>query len=315
MKIKKSELQKVINEYLEEENDNLDYLVSEGFFRGVGLAGFITLILPDANTLARKGKSWKKAIRSIVSKAGSAQKAVDNAYDILNSGLIKNVIGLAKPGYIKQATKIAKGSGMSLKEYSKAYPPFDLKYIQKLIAYSKSTYPGILSNSVITKFRPVLKKLLKGLNPYILANDAVNAIFYGKPYPSITTPLPTIKKNTEVDQKSSSSLSDKAEPFVFGSQDDASVPDALKRDTFSSDSSKKKIKATSDEHEIKVDQNINKDNKPSKIMYRLPGDKTWEYKKLSGKWYTRKIGSKRFIDISNDKTAVNLLNKTARQTS
>lgn len=310
MKISRKDLEMLIESYILE-----NHPINENAFRGIQLTGFITLITPDVITLASKGSGWKKAIKSIVKKAGSAQKALNNAYDILNSGLIKNVIGLAAPGYRKKATQVAKSAGMSLKQYSKKYPPFDLPYIQKLVDYCNSAYPGILNDKLVSKFRRVLKKLLLGLNPHILADNAVDAIFYNKPYvktesitvdkETVVTPKPESiagDKETVVTQKEEEVIdniddviqnSEEYDPIVFGMQDDT-IPKSLAR---------------GEDYEEPVSTPTPKPSQSKEVIYKIPGDKTWEYTKINGKWHTRKIGSKKFINISKNSKAVNSLNQ------
>lgn len=48
---------------------------------------------------------------------------------------------------------------------------------------------------------------------------------------------------------------------------------------------------------------------PSAKVVKLAGDKTYEYKKQDGVWFTRKIGNSNWLSLKGNATAINTLSK------
>tara|TARA_B100000900_G_scaffold280562_1_gene239996 strand:+ start:1462 stop:2469 length:1008 start_codon:yes stop_codon:yes gene_type:complete len=210
VKLSRKELNIIIENYLNEADPRIaradrshmslsTQQLDEGLFEGSKLGVFIARITNNVMTISARG-DWKNAIKEIVRKAGSAKKAMDNAYKILASNLVNNVVGLAKKPYQNRLKEIAKSVGMTFEKYSKTYPAIDIPYIKQLIDYCDSQYPGILTDSLKRKFKGPLTRLMSRLNPHIDSNAYFDAMFNNIPLPSVVQPetekIPSIAQAT-----------------------------------------------------------------------------------------------------------------------
>ena len=189
MKVTRTQLNQIIKEYVTSDEDILEEISLSSIGSSLSLGAFITRITFDVQTIAQKG-NWKSAVRNIVKKAGSARKAMNNAYKILTSDLVDTVVNLSKGQYQKRVKQIAKNKGMSFSEFSKAYQVIDVEYLRQIVEYCDSRYPGILNDKLKRKFRQPLTSLMRRLNPHIDADRYFDAIFYGATLGTAPEPKP-----------------------------------------------------------------------------------------------------------------------------
>lgn len=334
MKISRKDLRQLVENYTQSAQLN-----EFAFLDKVNPVKYVEKLETTIRTIAtNKDRNYDPGpdIDKLVKLGGGANLLVFMFTSIVNTtpGLI---INLAKNEYRSAAKKVAENNGYTFKEWSKFNPPFELWKMKKIIAHCKKR--GYLKNKTLKEVTPGLVKVIKGLNPYSarkpwlhyvygwsdkpmelmqIRRDEIDRVKFPEKYEDDvpvekSKELEKLSKKNQAqqstaNQKISSNLSDEEDFFTFGQEDMSNVPPLLRRpDGVSTDL------GSTDTDEPKNAEDEEATEFDVKKVYTIPGDKSWEYKKINGNWHTRKQGSVKFQSLANNSTAIEKLNKYQKE--